>query len=31
MDDDSKENEREIEVLELLDDSQITHETANAK
>lgn len=31
MDDDSKENEREIEVLELLDDSQITHETANQK
>lgn len=29
MDDDSKDNEREIEVLELLDDSQITHKTAN--
>ena len=29
MDDDSNDNEQEIEVLELLADGQITHETSN--
>ena len=29
MDDDSEDNEREIEVLDLLEESQIIHETAN--